>query len=631
MNWLKFLEEYRQIHKWLEGAGSSDVGHDIAAILSAVLRSGDGAESVLQQVFPQLAEGNVPEEVFYIVNRWQFSIPKDSGILGEIHQRTSSGRKAQGLYYTPAEIVDFILRHTIAGYDLAANPYVKILDPACGCGYFLLRAYDHLWEGYCKARPELVERYPNADWSDDGIHKHIINMNLWGADIDAAAINFAKTGLFLKRKSSEKGLKPNLLVCDSLKDVKELDLLSEGRYFWSSKYDFVIGNPPYLSFGLRGVGRMDAEYADYLRKVYKETAEYKISYYALFMQRGIDMLNDGGKLGFIVPDSFLLGRYFSKIRRYILENTVINLIAHITSPVFKSATVGRSAICILTKETDPDKRNSQIISVYKSASADSLAKVTPVSSLEQNYYNSISYNRLRLFFDSIAKKLVDKIEAAGIPLGAFSSGHTGIRSLSKQSEIISSSCQGPSWQQGLISGRQVSRYGIDYQGHWLNINAGVLYSGGWRKDVIGQRKILLRQTGYSLIAAIDEKGYYHLNNLHSFILNSDQVTLDYLLMLLNSRLMAFYYHVTSMEYGRAMAQTDIETIELLPVKVNADISKQAPGLVQSISDMYTRGRSDKQAEYKAHALDEYFNQLFYRIYGLTEAEISYIETYEEKS
>lgn len=630
MYWPKFIEEFRSVGTWLEANGYANSSPATMAILSAVVSGSDNVADIMKAARLDIKAEEMPEAIFQAVSRWQCCLSGNAAILGEIHQRTSRGRKAQGLYYTPSEIVDFILQQTVACHNIVENPHVKILDPACGCGYFLLRAYDVLWAKYQQDRPALKQNYPECDWSDDGIHVHITQNNLWGADIDPVAVDITRTGLFLKRPQV-KEIKTNVLVCDSLKSLEELNTLSESKQFWSGTYEFVIGNPPYLSFGLRGTRPIDREYADYLRQVFKETAEYKISYYVLFMQRGLDLLAKNGKLGFIVPDSFLIGRYFSKVRRYILDNAAIDAVAHIAMPVFKNATVGISAVCIFTKEPDVDKRQNQMVRIYRVHSAAALDQEAPVCQLEQQYYNSTPHNRFRLFFDLTAKTLIDRIETASLPLGRFATGHTGIRSLSRQSDIIADMCSGSNWQPGLISGRQVTRFGLDYQGHWLNIDAGMLHKGGWKHSIVRQRKILLRQTGYSLTAALDENGYYHLNNLHSFTLRDNNINLEYLLMLLNSKLMSFYYHITSMEYGRAMAQTDIETIELLPVRIQPDLCQQAAGLVKTMTELCRRGQNgDREAQRRAKAIDDYFNQMIYRVYELTEHEISYIEDYERK-
>ena len=86
---------------------------------------------------------------------------------------------------------------------------------------------------------------------------------------------------------------------------------------------------------------------------------------------------------------------------------------------------------------------------------------------------------------------------------------------------------------------------------------------------------MIRQTGDSIVAAIDEDKLYHLNNVHSLAPKTDEVSLPYLCALLNSKLMNRYYHLISLELGRTMAQTDIEALELLPIRLpNAQLLKE---------------------------------------------------------
>ena len=175
------------------------------------------------------------------------------------------------------------------------------------------------------------------------------------------------------------------------------------------------------------------------------------------------------------------------------------------------------------------------------------------------------------------------------------------------------------------------RYGLIYEGHWLNIDPQLLYKGGWDPVRVNQRKILIRQTGYTLTACIDDNGYYHLNNIHSFILHSPVVNLDYLLMLLNSRLFSFYYHAVTMEYGRTMAQTDIDTLELLPIRVHEAANTQAPELVRILTGLTKRQLAGEAGiGTKITAMDDLCNQLVYRIYQLTQAEIHCVEQYEAR-
>jgi len=640
MNWKHFLAECQELNTWFEARGHQ-ANRGLMATLVGVLRGGLAPDAVaalaasvasLPAAAREQPPGDAPEipdRIHAIIARWLCTLPRDAWLLGELYEKLALGRRAQGLFYTAPQVIDFILAATVAKTDVTTAPFIKILDPACGCGNFLLRAYDLLQEKYTAGRQQLTKRFPDLDWSDDGIHRHIITHNLWGADIDALAAETAAAGLLLKRPAASAALRPNILVCDSL-SRPELGAGGD-RAFWSSRYDYVIGNPPYLSFGLRGARRLNREYETYLRAAFSASAEYKLSYYVLFLERGIEMLVEGGRLGFILPDSFLLGRYFSKIRRYILDHTAMETMVHIALPVFKNVAVGMSAISILRRESDPAARDRQAVTVHHFESKDDLRVDAAGCSYSQSYFAGLPYQRFRLFSDLTVKNLIDKIDNNSEPLANFASGHTGVRSLSKQSDIVSQVCGGPTWRRGLVSGSQIERYGLSYGGHWINIDPACLYKGGWDPAIVGSRKILIRQTGYTITACIDDNGYYHLNNLHSFVATGDAVNLDYLLLLLNSRLLSFYYHAVTMEYGRSMAQTDIDTLELLPVKAHAEANARAPELVRIMTALVCRRQSgDSGADTRIAAMEDLFNQLVYRVYDLTPAEIGTVEEYEAR-
>ncbi|MBP2651150.1 MAG: paeR7IM [Firmicutes bacterium] len=640
MNWKRFITECQEVKTWLQGQGVSQADLVLMKIIILVFSEPGNPEALCQKavrassLLPVIqgqdetsASSDIPDNIFTIIAKWQQIVPVDSLLLGKVYETLSDRRRAQGRFYTAPEIIDYILDSTIKEVDIVLNPGVRILDPACGSGNFLLKAYECLWDKFVVNRNLLITKFPDHDWSDDGIHRWIITQNLWGADIDAVAAEVAMASLRLKRPATSNAVNPNVVICDSLR----LDQ-NYSRRFWSTTYDYVIGNPPYLSFGLRGTPRIDAEYAGYLRQAFPATAEYKLSYYVLFIERGINMLRLGGKLGFIIPDSFLVGRYYSKVRRYILENANIEKITSIVGPVFKSATIGQTVIAIFSKENNPIVRAQHKLTICQVQDSKDLAKVEASCSYRQNYFSTLPYNRFRLFTDLTIKNLIDKIDADTKTLGNFSKGHTGIRSVSKQSDIFALEPSGETWQRGLISGSQIERYSLTYAGHWLNIEPSALYKGGWDNGVVKQRKILVRQTGFSLTACIDEQGYYHLNNLHSFTLNAgSMVSLDYLLLLLNSRVLSFYYHAISMEYGRALAQTDIDTLELLPVRFDAKVNAQAVALVMVMQSLVARQKAgDNSVSPQILALKDFFNQLAYRVYDLSAAEIKHVEAYEAK-
>ncbi|MDO9097018.1 MAG: TaqI-like C-terminal specificity domain-containing protein, partial [Candidatus Methanoperedens sp.] len=327
------------------------------------------------------------------------------------------------------------------------------------------------------------------------------------------------------------------------------------------------GNPPWVSFGLRGVEKIEKKFEDYFRKNFPNSAEYKLSLYAIFMNRAVDLMNNKALFGFILPDSFLLGRYFSKIRRYILDETSIMEILMIVEDFWPHGSVGRSVIILLQKERDEITRRNNKSIVKLCPTLDDLGKRNfKIHSYIQEYFNNIPYNRFRLFFDKQSKDFVDNQEKGAINLKDIVSIHTGVRSKIGQKNIISPKKESETWHKGLISGSEIGKYRLKWNGNFINIEPSKLWSGGWDPEIILNDKLIMRQTGDSVYATFDSEKYYHLNNCHSIALKNPSYNLKYILAILNSKLMNHYYHLISLELGRAMAQTDIETIELLPIK-----------------------------------------------------------------
>ena len=345
-------------------------------------------------------------------------------------------------------------------------------------------------------------------------------------------------------------------------------------------FDIVIGNPPYVSFGLRGVNKMTDEDKAIYNKKYSNSAEYKISYYAMFMELAIKIANSNGVSTLIVPDSFLLGMYFSKIRGFILDKSIIKFINLYTYKIFGNATVGFSVIYLNRNKENPTRNNDLICSLI--SSRDMFLKGDyPCHTLNTSYYRKQDRTRFRLFFSKEDEELVNRIESNSIWLSEFYTGRTGIRSKIGQKNILTKEKINRKYLPVLTSSSQVKKFKIIYDNDYVHLEPKLLNSGGWEYDIINNPKILIPQTGDKITAAIDRNCYYHLNNIHSFAPHKKGLELQYVCAILNSNLINWYYKKISLEEDRAMAQIDIETAEKLPIIV---ASKQYQIQVSHIVD-----------------------------------------------
>ena len=558
-------------------------------------------------------------------------------------------RKEQGIYYTPTYIVDYIVRNTLG--ELLKDKKIdaekiRVLDPACGSGSFLIKAFDVLNEHYAKHDKNYSQTQIDFKTNMPFTTKtKILKNNIFGVDLDKQAVEIAQLNLLLK--IAEKGhrlplLQENIKCGNSLIDNPAI---AEDKAFnWDDEFpevmaeggfDVVIGNPPWVSFGLRGVCKIDKAESEFYRNYYL-SAEYKLSTYSLFIERAIILLSDQGYFSFILPDSFLLGRYFSKLRKFILDNCQIKKILLTSYDVFsKEATTGRNVILILKKEKNEILRAKNLMDIIKVTSEkDFLAGNIIKFSYQQEYFEHLIYNRFRLFFNKKEKQLVEKIEKDSKLLGKFMTGHTGVRALIGQKNIISKNKKTESWKRGLISGSQIRRYWLKYEGDYINIDPKLLNKGGWDPKVILNDKLMIRQTGDRLYATIDTNKYYHLNNIHSFNLKDTNLSIKYILALLNSKLMSAYYLLITLEKGRVMAQTDIETLEKLPIKPLPEPQQQP--LIKLVDKMLSLNKrlneiGDKKTDERAKIEEEIkktdaeINELVYKIYGITAEEKKVIE------
>ena len=441
----------------------------------------------------------------------------------------------------------------------------RVCDPAVGTAALLVAMLHEM--------TAVLERLDDHDVAD--ARRHIVENCLHGVDLQSEALEVCKRRFCLALLAGGRTASPKLALLQG-------DSLMAGNTTFGgrSQFDIVLTNPPYRSFGLRGSKAAAREWAQAVRKLYPGSAEYKISTYAMFMDLALQLASDQGVVCCITPDSFLLGRYFSKIRRTILDQAAVHRIVLFGRDLWTGGVVGRPTISVLQKG-----RVTGQVTATRCADEDALASGRfREHRYPQAYFHTTPHARFRLFFSAQSMAFVQAIEANGHPLKEYARLTTGVRSKSGQKDVIATECRGPKWKKGLISGRQVLPYRVEWTGDYLHIDPERLYAGGWNPGVVEHPKILIRQTGCDLIAAVDRDGLYHLNNVHSMSPLAAEPPLSYLCAVLNSQLMNRYYHLISLERGRPLAQTDIETLELLP------IAEVAPETMDEIGSLVARVR-----------------------------------------
>jgi type I restriction-modification system DNA methylase subunit len=240
-------------------------------------------------------------------------------------------RKEQGIYYTPKYFTDYIVKETVgkflqenAGYpDKLKN--IKILDPACGSGSFLIRAYDELLKYHAD---ELKKPLHDLDqWE----RLPILTNSIFGVDLDKQAIKVARLNLLLRSLAHREPLpylgnnikNGNSLISGTEEELKKYfgdSWKDKNAFNWQGEFkdvmknggfDVVIGNPPYGA-------EFDENDRAFIADYYPHSKDNKNSA-MVFIEKGLALLKEGGYFGFIVPKSLAYSQRWVNGRKLILE------------------------------------------------------------------------------------------------------------------------------------------------------------------------------------------------------------------------------------------------------------------------------------------------------------------------
>jgi tRNA1(Val) A37 N6-methylase TrmN6 len=260
---------------------------------------------------------------------------------------SEANRKALGIHYTPDAIVDYIVRKTLAPFFKESNSFIsiRIIDPACGSGLFLLKAFDVLAEQWLKHTGNFT--------CNDA--QYLIENCLFGIDIDEQAVCIAKQYLLEKAFNGKQPLKIkfNLIVDDALtiKKNQQTELISclnnATHASYHQYFDCVIGNPPYIRI------QNNSAKINELQSVY-QTAQGRFDLSSLFFELAAFLLKNNGRLGFIVSNKLLTTSAAKIVRQFLAFHFCITDITDLSDTKLFNAAV-LPLILIAERSTEKNK------------------------------------------------------------------------------------------------------------------------------------------------------------------------------------------------------------------------------------------------------------------------------------
>jgi type I restriction-modification system DNA methylase subunit len=361
-------------------------------------------------------------------------------------------RKAGGVYYTPQYIVEYIVQNTIGKLITGKSPKeierLKIVDPACGSGSFLIGAFEYLmsyhvkWyhdNGYLNKKVKDNPLHPNGALTTHEKKKILLN-NIFGVDLDSNAVEVSKLSLLLKcmEGETEASIKQQLSVFhervlpDLDSNIKsgnsliETDFYDEemdlGFYnkvkpfnwkkgfpdvFKQNGFDVVIGNPPYVRQEL--LDNLQKEYFERKYEVYHGIADL----YSYFFEKGISILNDKGLFGIIVANKWMRTNFGEPLRKWLKNQNITEIIDFGDLPVFQGITT-YPCIFISTKGKVSKQFDFTNVKTLQFRSIGEYVAQHKIV-LEQKSLEDSSWN---LASDK-EQKLLKKINDVGIPFSKY--------------------------------------------------------------------------------------------------------------------------------------------------------------------------------------------------------------------
>lgn len=515
-------------------------------------------------------------------------------------------KKVGGVYYTPTHVTKYIVKHTLGEAIKNKTPNeiskIKVLDPSCGSGSFLLQAYNYLlkyhldyYSNLTRPPKNVIYTYKGNTYLTINEKKRILINNIYGVDIDPLAVEVTKLSLLLKVLEDQNkdqleqqrtlipertlpNLKNNIKCGNSListdvyeKEYKTIDEPNMAHPFDYAKefpsngeFDIIIGNPPYV----RQQSIKDMK--PYLKDKY-ELYVGRADKYVYFFEKSLKLLKDNGYLGYICSDKYTKTDYGKKLRNKLSSKTTI-LRYNQCENVFNANV--NTAIIILRKK---EPKNNKIY-------------------INSNYYlNQKELTSSQWAIDSEkALLLKNKLLEEGIPIKkiksifinqGIKSGHNKSFILTNETrkKLITEDFRNKNIIKPLLKGKDVKQYHITNNGLYLlyipwnfQINeyssiknylkqfetelknrAEVKlkkyewyclhrYASGYKED-FQKDKIIFGEIVQEPHFYYDEDNYY--TDATTFILTSTSYNLKYLTAILNSNVLFWFMKKISGGFG----------------------------------------------------------------------------------
>ncbi len=542
-------------------------------------------------------------------------------------------QKQEGRFYTPEPIAEYVVNQTLtsrlSGTSAAETAALSVLDLACGAGVFALKAFEALYRRHQEAG------------QNGAFAQQILEDQLFLVDRDPWACRVAALNLYLKAKSLDPECTPgsmNIFCADALRRW-EHDGNVELKKLFTKRFDLVLGNPPYIVVNQLKVKKEEIrQYKSYA------SAAFKINTFALFIERGLGLLKPSGTLGMIVPNTLLTQVYFEPLRKYILSTSRIRKIFD-TKRMFENAFVENCIILLQREENAEMRRRTFIECLLKEQAGTALQEgSTSPGSCERNvripqhHFEKAPFMMFNVHLDEGTFALLEKIANGHPTLSEICESHDGVNPGNARHKLLLTEKLDEHCRK-VLNGKNIGRYRLKWGGLYVRYDRRALAKGDnvrWgHRATLDAAKILTRQTADRIIGSFDAGRYYVTNSIHTTILRSgaqNEFSLKYVLALLNSKVLSFYYRKLISEVGQLFCQVKLVHLRQLPLRRIALEEQQC--FIEDVETLLILGdqqqetaeaNSQEALQKQMKDINERLDQKVYALYELDTEEISVIE------
>ncbi len=553
---------------------------------------------------------------YLLKNIFRLKKPEDFGYLyEEFISQDVAFRKAGGVYYTPQYIVDYIVENTLGIQIKGKNPseitLIKIIDPSCGSGSFLLGAYQYLLNYHLEYYTKEKEKngFSNALNANNtlktAIKKQILVNNIFGIDIDTQAVEVSKLSLLIKCMEGETAatvLDTNLILKESVLPSLEENIFAgnsliasdfyDGGLFLTKKeerkinvfdwkqsfknifknggFDIAIGNPPYVKQSL-----LDKNSLHYYLQKYTLSEDL----YTLFIEKMMTILKENALLGLIIPSLFIKGVQFEKLRIFINKNAQNFQYKEYGDDVFQEV---KMPTCVIKLQKG---ENENI-----------------------NYFESKS----NIYFSKI--KMINLGEISTIKRGL----EIGRDKLNKKGKLI------------CITGGNMDSYLIKSKNY---ITKQVYEAFKKTDDLFISPKLLIRETGNKFFVTLDNNNSITTRSIYNLKIKDDFYNLYFILGVLNSVLLQYYFKENIMPKTNIFPKIRIIQLQEVPIPLldfsvenHKNMYDKITFFAEQLLDLYQRKSEAKtpndieQLQRRITHAENQINELVFDLYALTSEE-----------